>query len=180
MAGERTYRDTVRELALDQYGYVTTQDAADAGVPPVELPKLAARGRLVNVAYGVYRVTDIPITEYDQFAEALLRVGEGAFLHGESVLALFGLADVNPRSIKVAVPRRARPNLPPFVQLTQVTGAPTTTTYRGLAAQPVADAILECRGQIETEQLVDAARQARSEGLLTTADWDRVRKELRK
>lgn len=169
----------MREIALDNYGYVTTREAAESGVPAVELPKLAARGGLVNVAYGLYRVPDIPPTAYDQFAEALLRVGEGAYLHGESVLALLGLADVNPRRMKVAVPRRTRPKLPPFVELTQVKGEVRTTFYEGLAAQPVADAILECRGRIEGERLVDAAKQARSEGLLTTAEWQQVRKGLR-
>ena len=44
MAAETKYRDIVREIALDQYGYVTTKQAAEAGVPAVELPKLAARG----------------------------------------------------------------------------------------------------------------------------------------
>ena len=44
------YRQTVREIALDQYGYVTTRDAADAGVPVVELRKLAARGALCDPA----------------------------------------------------------------------------------------------------------------------------------
>ena len=178
MAGVK-YRDVIRELALDNYGYVTTKDAADAGVPAVELPKLAARGGLENIAYGLYRVTDVPTTPFDQFAEALLRVGDGAFLHGESVLALLGLADVNPRRITVAVPRRARPQLPSFIELTRVNGTPATTTYQGITAQPVADALVECRGQIETERLLDAARQARATGLLTTAEWDRVRKELR-
>ena len=173
------YRDVLRELALDNYGYVTTKDAVGAGVPAVELPKLAARGGLENVAYGLYRVTDVPATALDQFAEALLRVGDGAFLHGESVLALLGLADVNPRWIKVAVPRRARPQLPSFIELTQVTDSPATTTYQGIAAQPVADALVECRGRIETERLLEAARQARAAGLLTTGEWDRVRKELR-
>lgn len=38
-----TYRQVVREIALDNYGYVTTKDAAEAGVPAVELPKLATR-----------------------------------------------------------------------------------------------------------------------------------------
>ena len=109
MAAVAKYRDVVREIALDHYGYVTTKAATEAGVPAAELPKLAARGGLKNVAYGLYRVPDVPPTEFDQFAEALLRVGKGAFLHGESVLALFGLADVNPRQIKVAVHRRARP-----------------------------------------------------------------------
>jgi len=173
------YREIVREIALDHYGYVTTKEAARAGVPAVELPKLAARGGLENVAYGLYRVPDIPPTTYDQFAEALLRAGDGAYLHGESVLALFGLADVNPRRIKVAVRRRARPKLPAFVELTWVKGEARTTKYEGLEAQPVVDAILECRGRIPTERLLDAAKQARGEGLLTTAEWQRVRQGLR-
>ena len=179
MAAEVKYREIVREIALDHYGYVTTRAALEAGVPAVELPKLAARGGLENVAYGLYRVPDVPPTAYDQFAEALLRVGEGAYLHGESVLALFRLADVNPRQIKVAVPRRARPKLPAIVELTHVRGDERTTFYEGLEAQPVADAILECRGRIETERLLGAAKQARKEGLLTTTEWQRVRKGLR-
>ncbi|WP_291382811.1 type IV toxin-antitoxin system AbiEi family antitoxin domain-containing protein [Demequina sp.] len=172
------YRDVVREIALDQYGYVTTRDAAEAGVPASELPKLAARGGLENVAYGLYRVPDVRPTEFDEFAEALLRVGDGAYLRGESVLALFSLADVNPRKIKVAVPRRARPTLPPNIELTQVTGDVRTVFYEGLAAQPVADAILECRGRIESTRLLEAAKQARAEGLLTTTEWKRVQKGL--
>ena len=173
------YRDVVRELALDRYGYVTTKDAAEAGVPAVELPKLAARGGLVNVSYGLYRVPDAPATELDQFAEALLRVGEGAYLHGESVLALLELADVNPRKIKVATARRARPKLPAVIELIRAVGASPITLYKGLSAQPVADAILECRGRLERERLLKAAKQARTEGLLTTTEWQRVRKGLR-
>lgn len=169
----------MREIALDHYGYVATNEAVEAGVPAVELPKLAARGGLENVAYGLYRVPDVPSTRYDQFAEALLRVGEGAYLHGESVLALFGLADVNPRRIKVAVPRRARPKLPAFVELKQVKDRARKTFYEGLAAQPVADALLECRGRIPTERLLDATKQARAEGLLTTGEWQRVKKGIR-
>ena len=47
-------------------------------------------------------------------------------------LILLGLADVNPRHIKVAVPRRARPSLPPFVELTHVKADMRTTLYEGL------------------------------------------------
>lgn len=179
MPGEMTYREIVREIAQDHYGYVTTKQAADVGIPPGELPKLAARGGLVNIAYGLYRVPDIPPTKYDQFAEALLRTGEGAYLHGETVLALFDLADVNPHRIKVAIHRRARPTLPAYIQLTQASEPVNTTHYEGLEAQPVAGAILECRGRIDTSRLLEAAKQARSEGLLTTTEWQRVKKGLR-
>ena len=68
---EMTYRQIVREIAIDSYGYVTTTQAVAAGVPAIELPKLAARGGLDHVAYGLYRVPDLPSTAYDQFAEAL-------------------------------------------------------------------------------------------------------------
>lgn len=179
MASKLKYREIVRDIALDHYGYVTTKEIAKAGVPAVELPKLAARGGLVNVAYGLYRVPDIPATVYDQFAEALYRAGEGAYLHGESVLALLRLADVNPRRIKVAVPRRARPKLPPFIELTWAKGETSTTFYEGLEAQPVAEAILECRGRIEPKRLMEAAKQARGEGLMASTEWERVKKGLR-
>ncbi len=42
----QTYRRRLHERALDQYGYVTTRDAAELGVPPVEVRKIAARGGL--------------------------------------------------------------------------------------------------------------------------------------
>ena len=179
MAAEVNYRDIVREIALDQYGYVTTKQAAAAGVPAVELPKLAARGGLQNVAYGLYRMPDAPASAFNQFAEALLRAGEGSYLHGDSVLALFGLADVNPRRIRVAVRKRTRPKLPSFIELALVKEDVVTTQYEGLESQRVADAILECRGQIERSRLMEAAVEARKEGLMTTKEWQRVSKGLR-
>jgi len=178
MSGARTYRQTVREIALDNYGFVTTRAAADAGVPPAELPKLASRGGLQNLAYGLYRVTAMLVTPVDQFAEALFRVGEGAYLYGESVLALFSLADVNPRRVYVAIARRARPKLPGFIELVRVQGGELTTHYEGLAAQSVAEAILVCRGRVATSRLLEAADEARVEGLVTLAEWRRVANEL--
>lgn len=174
------YREVVREIAYDNYGFVTTKAAADAGVPAVELPKLAARSGLTNIAYGLYRVSDIPSTHIDQYAEALLRVGDDSYLHGESVLALFNLAEVNPRQIRVASPRRIRAKLPTYIKHTRVTDDTPTTFYEGLHSQPVAEALLECRGRIETDRLVDAARQARKDGLLTATDAKRVLKGLKR
>ena len=179
MAGGVRYREIIRELALDQYGYVTTKQASAAGVPSVELPKLAARGGLENIAYGLYRLPDGPATPFAQYAEALLRAGDGSYLHGESVLALFGLADVNPRRICVAVRRRTRPRLPSFIELTLVKDDVMTTQYEGLESQRVADALLECRGRIERGRLVKASDEARKAGLMTTREWRQVSEELR-
>jgi predicted transcriptional regulator of viral defense system len=173
------YRQTVREIALDQYGYVTTRDAAEAGIPAVELRKLAARGALTNVAYGLYRLTDARATEYDQFAEALLRVGDGAYLRGDAVLALHQLALVNPRRIRVGAPRRVRAALPEFIDLREETVPDEDLTiYEGLRATTVTRALLDCRGHVMTERLQDAAKQAKAEGLLTGREYARVRRAL--
>lgn len=174
----RTYRDLVREIAYDNYGYVTTTGAVEAGVPAVELPKLAARGGLDHVGYGLYRVTDIPPTDNDQFAEATLRAGEGAHLRGESVLALLGVADVNPRKITVGTVHRVRRSMPSYMKVTQVPAGTKVTRYRGIRAQQLSDALLECQGRVPNARLRDAAVKGRAEGLLTTAEWNRVRKEL--
>jgi predicted transcriptional regulator of viral defense system len=173
------YRQTVREIALDQYGYVTTRDAAEVGVPAVELRKLAARGALTNVAYGLYRLTDARPTEYDQFAEALLRVGDGAYLRGDAVLALHQLALANPRRIRVGAPRRVRATLPAFVDLREEEmPEEDLTVYEGLRSTTVARALFDCRGQVMTERLLDAAKQAKAEGLLTGREYARVRRAL--
>jgi predicted transcriptional regulator of viral defense system len=182
MAAEMKYRDLVREIALGEYGFITTKDAVAAGVPAVELRKLAARGALVNVAYGIYRVPDAPGSPFDQFAEALLRAGDGAYLRGDSVLALFGLADVNPRKIRVVAPKRTRAKMPAFMEVTAPPRgeAPNLTRYEGLLAMRVADAILDCRGRIDRDRLQDAARDARKEGLVTRAEHATLKRALRK
>lgn len=173
-----SYRDLLREIAYDNHGYVTTKDAVGVGVPAAELPKLKARGGLENLGYGLYRMIDIPQSDNDQFAEATLRAGADSYLRGESVLALLGLADVNPKKITVGTSRRVRRSMPSFVELTQSPAATKVTRYHGIRAQRLSEALIECRGRVPNARLLDAAAKARAEGLLTTSEWNRVRKEL--
>lgn len=174
------YRDIVREIAYGNHSFVTTRQAAEAGVPPVELPKLAEHSGLESVSYGLYRLTDIPPGDLDQYAEAVLRAGDDAYLWGESVLALHGgLADVNPSRVTVAVTKRTRSKFPPFMRVVRGTRHEPTTRYEGIASQTVASALLACRGRIEPSRLRTAAEQARAEGLLTTAEWNQVTEGLR-
>ncbi|WP_067781037.1 hypothetical protein [Actinomyces vulturis] len=90
-----------------------------------------------------------------------------------------GLADVNLHKIHVATPRRLRAKTPPFMEIVRMKAKPRNTFYEGLAAQPVADAILACRGRIETSRLHDALKTARKQGLVTAAEYQYVQKELR-
>jgi len=58
------------ELATDQYGYVTTDDARDLSIDPHRLRVLASRGDLDRIAHGLYRFSAIPPTARDQLMEA--------------------------------------------------------------------------------------------------------------
>src|SRR5688572_25436351 len=112
-----TYRRRLRELALDQYGYVTTANAEQIDVPAVELRKLASRGGLAHVAYGLYRFDDVPVTHRDDFMEAVLRVGRDAYVTHDAVLALHDLGLVNPRRIRVGTPHRVRSRIPDQIEV---------------------------------------------------------------
>ncbi len=179
--GDRVkYRQRIWEFALDHHGLITTSQARDLGVPGIELPKLAQRHGLTHLAYGLYRVDDVPVDAGAQYAEAALRAGEDAFLTHDAVLALHDLGLVNPRAIQVATFRRARPKLPSWIELRRRADLSEgdITVYDGIRSTTVAQALVDCSAIVMTERLRDAAHVARSRGLLRHADYDRVLADL--
>ncbi len=100
--------DRLIELAADQHGFVRTEDAEEAGIRPDYLRRLAMKGRLERRAQGLYRLTALPVGPLDEYHEAVLAArGEGV-VAGDAALALWGLADVNPREIEVVLPAGQR------------------------------------------------------------------------
>jgi predicted transcriptional regulator of viral defense system len=89
---------------VDRYGFVTTEDATDLGIATGELSKLAARGRLRHVAYGIYRFPELPESAQDPYMLATLWAGPQSVLSHDTALALYELCDINPAKIHVAVP----------------------------------------------------------------------------
>ena len=174
-----TYRRRLRERALDQYGYVTTRDAAEVGVPAVELRKLHQRGGLGACRPGPVPLRGHPVHPQGRVMEAVLRVGEDAVLAGDAVLALHELGFANPRRLRVATPRRVRRRLPGFVKVEQRLVPETArTTYEGIPSMTVAEAIRDCRGLLMPERLAEAAVEAARAGLIRKADADRLLFEL--
>lgn len=104
-----TYLERLREIALDQHGFVTSAQAVANGIPKTELPKLAGRGRIERVAHGVYRVPQVPATSHDNWALAVLWTGvEEACLSHETALAAWDVSDVNPDRIHLTVGKNRR------------------------------------------------------------------------
>ena len=173
-----TYREQAWELSSGQYGYITTAEAAKLGVPSVELAKMAhwdlahhpdddGIGRLRRVAHGLYRFTGVPFTPHDQSYEAVARVGSGAHLTADAVLAFHNLALVNPRRIRVGTPRRVRPTLPPWIEMIRQTVPPEDlTSYELVRSTTVARAIRDCVPIVMGSRLHDAVDDAERQGLV--------------
>lgn len=174
-----TSYERLYEIAADNYGFVTTKDAASVGVPKGEMSALARRNRLVRRGYGVYRLaTHYLPTEYDGYAEAVLLAGEGAAVWGESMLAMHDLALVNPPQILVSTDRRVRRALPPWVRLTtRKSGA--IDCRHGIPCQNLADAFRHCRGAVLKERLLEGVEEAQSRGLLRLGEAERLKEEFK-
>ncbi|GAB3575039.1 hypothetical protein GCM10027406_05980 [Leifsonia lichenia] len=159
-----TYRHDLWEIAASRNGVVTVAEAEDAGVPAVEVRKLAARGALHAFGQGVYTHRDVPTTLLTQPTIAVALAGEGAFLRRESVLDLHGLGQFNPPRVRVGTRRRVRRALPEWMELENRPDVPDEDLihYQGVLATTVRRALEDMRHRMPPdrwEALVDEARR---------------------
>lgn len=174
------YRKALWDFALDNHGFVTTDDADQLGVPAVELRKIAARGGLSHAAYGVYRFDDAPPSPYDEYHEAVLRAGEGAHLTMDAVLAMHELALVNPRRIRVGLARRSKATLPDWVEVVrQDVPVEDLTTYQRIPSATVARALIDCLGIVMRGRLLEALNDATRRGLVRRRDRAAVERAIK-
>lgn len=109
MAEVLTYLEKLREIALDQHGFVTTAQAVNEWIPRTAMPTLASRNRIERVGHGIYRITQIPATPYENWALAVLWAGvPEACLSHETALAAWDVSDINPDRIHITVNRNRR------------------------------------------------------------------------
>ena len=132
--------ERLREVALDQYGFITAAQASEAGVSSASLGMMVHRGRLEKSARALYRVPQTPATQYDAFMKAVLWTGfEETSLSHDSALDAWEISDILPDQIHVTVSARRRivrevprgyvihrEDLPPD-QVTWWQGIPTVT-----------------------------------------------------
>jgi predicted transcriptional regulator of viral defense system len=166
--------NTLAEIAVDQYGYVTAQDAEQHGVDPHRLVEMARRGTIERVAHGIYRMPVIASTGLEQLMEATLWPrGQGVLSH-ETALDLHKLCDVNPAKIHVTVPRayRITRDVPqPYLIHHRDLEAEEVTRHEGIAVVTPIRAILDgIATHLRGDLLGQAVETARGRGLLRGAD----------
>ncbi len=172
----QTYRERLFELAQDRHGFVTTDDARELGIPTIELRKLAHRGKLEHVSRGVYQFPQLAGSMNETYLRATLTVGNHAYLAADAVLAFHDLALVNPRTIRVGTNKRVRHNLPKQVKvITEQVPENQIEIRDGVRTTRVAKAIMDCKGIVMKERLLEALNEANNRGLVTSAETRQVR-----
>lgn len=163
-----SYRRDLWEVAASHHGVVTVDSADDAGVPAVELRKLAARGALRRYGQGVYVHRDVPTSDYTEPAIAVELAGESAFLHRESVLDLLGVGQFNPKKIRVGTHRRVRRMLPEWMVLETRPDVANSdvTSYEGILSTTVQRALQDMYSRAPYERWEALLDQASRRGLI--------------
>ena len=167
-------------IAEQQAGYFTTQQAAGAGFSRERLVEHVRNGRFKRMERGVYRLGQFPSSLHEDLFVAWLRCGPNAVISHDSALALYDLSDVLPSEVHITVPRNSSKRRKGLRQHTSQLrpadgkkreGLPVTSVPRtigdvaktGLAEELVGEAIIQAlrRGLTDRKAL---QRQARRRG----------------
>lgn len=177
-----TAYEKIYDVAIGNYGIITSAEAKALGISNIALVQLATRNRVERLGYGIYRIDKyVPHADgLDAYACAVARVGQGAYLWGPSVLALHHLCPTNPARVYVASVRRCRAKLPQEIIVKQGKASDHVEFYEGIAVQKVADAILASQHLIMLDRLLEAVRVAKEKGLLIDAEAKSIVRELYK
>jgi len=178
---------TIYQIAVDQMGYFTAAQARAAGVKPVTVVRMAGRGTVERLSWGVYRFPNFPASPYAQFMAASLwpearRIGIRGVISHASALSIYELSDVNPSQVHITLPKATRFNrtVPSYLvihradlparDVQQVHGLPVTTPERS---------IRDCHeAKLGTSIVRGAIADAEREGWLKVGEATRLRNEL--
>ncbi len=173
----------VHEIALDQHGYVTTDQARAAGVRPHTVLMMQRRGKLERVAHGLYRDTLVAASPLGPYMAATLwpRGIRGALSH-QTALELLGLSDANPARIHLTLPpaMRVRRTIPPqYVLHHAALDARDTTLVEGVCVTTALRTIRDChRAHLGPALLRQAIEDGRRTGRLSTAEASLLEAEV--
>lgn len=154
MAG-REARAQIAQIAADQWGLITTSQAAAVGVSKVLLSRMASSGELERVTHGVYAT---PAAATDELLETkalwltldparpayerLEDLPTSGVLSHATAAALHGIGDLLDERVEVTLPRRHRSRRPELRthrgeleahEVSRVDGLPVTTAARTIA-----------------------------------------------
>ena len=168
------------EIASEQGGYFTAEEAAACGFSRALLSHHAKSGRFTRVRRGLYRFREYPSSPREHVFAAWLAVGkDSAVVSHESALDLLGLSDMIPDAVHLTVPRsrRSLPSIPGVkIHTTDRSIEPGERWVReGMVITSATRSILDAAEKgADPEQIELAVAQTIERGLATTEELRRA------
>lgn len=166
--------DRLRERATEQDGFFTAKQAREIPCSSALLRAYVKRGRIRQVLHGIYRVNDVPPSDFEELVPVWLWSKErGTFSH-TTALAIHQLSSVLPEKIHLTVPaswqfRRLR--VPPNTVLHYGEVGETERAHAGpVRVTSVGRTLSDCREEgVDAQLLAEATFEAREQGRITEA-----------
>jgi hypothetical protein len=158
-----------QEIAASQHGLITRAQLRESGLTDAMIDGLLARGLLVRVHRGVYRVAGMPVTWRQSVLAACLAGGPAAVASHRAAAALWGLERVEER-VEITVPGSRLPRMTGVVRHRTVSlPRADITSVDGISATRPARTIIDCAAVLPASHLAIALDDALSRGLLIPA-----------
>lgn len=160
--------DRLYQIAEDQAGYFTAEQARQVGFTYERLSANASKNRFIRMDHGIYRLNHFPSSLYEDLFAAWLRTGPDSVISHQSALSVYDLSDHLPSEIHVIVPRtasRRREDLQLHThqitedEITRREGLPVTTP-----ARTIGDV---AKSGLSREFVIQAIEEALQRGLTT-------------
>jgi predicted transcriptional regulator of viral defense system len=164
------------DVAAEQHGYFTAEQAHACGFTWRTLYYHARRGRFLHLRRGLYRLRDFPASLHEEVVMVWLAAGrDEAVVSHQSALDLLDLADVIPDSVHLTVPRSRRGLAVPPGTVVHTTTRPLApeeiVTLDGLPLTAAARTIVDvAEADLAPDQVERAVANALARGLATEAE----------
>ena len=126
----------------------------------------------------MYQLVQYAPGENDPYAQAVALVGDGAYLYGESVIAMLRLAPTDPDRIYVATANRVRRNLGCGIKVVKTKLGYQHIAIEGIPSQRVQDAIVCAKTTMPSERLLAACKEAVRIGKIDDKERKRIEYEI--
>jgi hypothetical protein len=150
--------ETIARLASRSHGVVTRERLLAAGVTKAQIRARLARGSLIVVYPGVYRVGHRAPSVEATYMAAVLACGDGALLMGRAAAHLYGLIRGEPPAPAVRTPTERRID---GIETHRARGAQRRgTTWRGIPITTIPATLVDLAPSMPVDDLARACHEA--------------------
>lgn len=165
-------RGKLFEIASEQGGYFTAEQASTCGYSSALLSHHVKSGTFIRVRRGLYRFRQYPSSSHEDVVATWMAIGkDSSVVSHESALDILGLSDIIPDAVHITVPRSRR-NLSslPGIKIhttTKPLRKEDTVTRDGMIVTSAKRSILDAADAgTSPEQIEMAVAQAVNRGLV--------------